>query len=367
MEQRYPESELSLAEPRGSLVDSFTQIASSLPIGVAVKSVEDGFVYRYWNPRMERLYGYPAAEAVGYSDEALFSEEVALRSRREDTETVRRAGRPLYGRAEPTGPPAHRHVQRTKILIRDGGESYLASFVTDVTELHESQRAAQETRDWKDLMLAVISHDVLATLKAVTDGLGELEESWEVVDRETGKKTLSLLKGGASRSADLLQDLLLWSKSSSGREGLDAETIELPALLSQVARRVQIATGRSVTVDTPASLPLLTSSRAIETILRNLITNACEHTSSGGVHLTIATTGPEGVELRVRDEGGGFPESFIEPLNRGVLPDSLDPGRTGRRGIGLKICQSMAERVGATLVFENPSDGGGQVRLILNG
>ncbi|MFW6250675.1 MAG: two-component sensor histidine kinase, partial [Alkalispirochaetaceae bacterium] len=53
------------------------------------------------------------------------------------------------------------------------------------------------------------------------------------------------------------------------------------------------------------------------------------------------------------DNGEGLPEGFLRPLNEGRLPQEIEPGRTGRRGIGLKICLTLAEHLGGRLQFAN--------------
>ncbi len=336
-----------------AVVRTLNEIATPLPIGISLKSVEEGFVYKFWNRRMERLYQLSAREVVGRRDEEFLGVALASRVRQEDEEAVRRNGRPLYGRVAPTGSTEERYVQRTKFLITDGGRSYVASFVSEVTELVASKRAVETSREWQETMLSVISHDVLTTLTSLEEGLTHLRESWEVLDSATALKTVSLLQGGADRSADLLQDILLWSRSGHAAGQAARVEVELPLLLSEVARKVQIAKAREIRVQAPASLPAVTSAPALKAVVRNLLSNACEHGRGSEIEVRLAQESADRLLLTVHDNGEGLPEGFLRPLNEGRLPQEIEPGRTGRRGIGLKICLTLAEHLGGRLQFAN--------------
>lgn len=83
---------------------------------------------------------------------------------------------------------------------------------------------------------------------------------------------------------------------------------------------------------------------------------------NGTVRCSVATR--EGTTtFTVADGGPGIPEAFLSDLNEGILPDELQPGTHGRRGIGLQLCLSLSKRIGSRLSFETPSAGGTVARL----
>jgi len=101
-------------------------------------------------------------------------------------------------------------------------------------------------------------------------------------------------------------------------------------------------------------------------IVGNLADNACKHART---RITIAATPLEGgsgsrpgLELRVGDDGPGFPPDRVGELaRRGVRGDSAIPGH----GIGLAIVQDLADLHGGTLTLGASAAGGAEATLRL--
>lgn len=335
------------------------QVAGSLPLGVLIKDVKKEFAYRFWNRGMERLYGLSSSEVIGKEDRELFGPRIAELARKEDEEAVRRGGRPLFGKARSSGSDGEgRYVQHAKFLVEDDDERLIISFVTDVTRLVESRRALVAANEWKDLMLSVVSHDVLAPLQAMAQGIEELTSHHSEMDPKSRGRALAFLRAGAEKSTAILEDVLLWSSSAEGTLDAERELIDAVPLIREVAQRLEVIFGRTLELSLPDSAVVHSSRPALQTILRNLATNAAEH-AGNGAHISLSLTQRNGNTIfAVADTGPGMPGSYLEPLNDGRLPAELQPGENGRRGIGLQLCLSLSQRVGAKLRFENPPDGG---------
>ena len=120
-----------------------------------------------------------------------------------------------------------------------------------------------------------------------------------------------------------------------------------------------------VNVDMPAQVPdVLADSVQIEQVVLNLIRNAVEAMDSmpaGGRVLSLAVKQDErAVTLLVRDTGPGVSEDV-----RKMLFHPFHTSKADGMGLGLTICQSIAETYGGT-VIENPSMSfGAEFQLIL--
>ncbi|MBL9172869.1 MAG: HAMP domain-containing histidine kinase [Verrucomicrobiales bacterium] len=95
-------------------------------------------------------------------------------------------------------------------------------------------------------------------------------------------------------------------------------------------------------------------------ILENLVRNAVQASPSGGVVRIRATETPETVEFRVRDDGGGLPESVRERLFTPVVTE-----KEGGTGLGLALSQQLARSLGATLELEETGPRGTEFVLRL--
>jgi nitrogen fixation/metabolism regulation signal transduction histidine kinase len=111
-----------------------------------------------------------------------------------------------------------------------------------------------------------------------------------------------------------------------------------------------------------AEIPrILADAAQLRQVLHNLIKNAQEATASvqgGAIEVTTTVTqiGGAAVQLRVRDEGPGFPP--------GVLARAFEPYVTAKpkgTGLGLAIVRKMVDEQDARITLENRFDANGVI------
>jgi two-component system OmpR family sensor kinase len=141
---------------------------------------------------------------------------------------------------------------------------------------------------------------------------------------------------------------------------LRCEQIAADELLETVARRFgarAAVEGRSLEVD-DTSAALSGDRIRLEQALANLVDNAFRH-GAGTVRLAVSA-GNGLVELRVADEGTGFPADFLpHAFERFSRPDGARSG--GTAGLGLAIVAAVAEAHGGSASAAN--DGGALVTI----
>ncbi len=119
--------------------------------------------------------------------------------------------------------------------------------------------------------------------------------------------------------------------------------------------RVELAAARvELRLDLAGGLPAV---RADEGQLRaafmNLLRNSREAMPAGGVVTLTTRRGPEGIEVLVRDTGGGIPAQ--------ALPRIFDPFYSTKErgtGLGLAFAQQVVQEHGGTIVCESVVGGG---------
>lgn len=94
--------------------------------------------------------------------------------------------------------------------------------------------------------------------------------------------------------------------------------------------------------------------------LRNVMTNAAQHTTSGKEVRVSAVAAGDRVEIRIQDQGPGIPEADLPHVFERFYRS--DPSRTGRSGsgagIGLTIARELLQSNGGSLAVERSGPDG---------
>ncbi|MCU1678928.1 MAG: histidine kinase, partial [Frankiales bacterium] len=197
-----------------------------------------------------------------------------------------------------------------------------------------------------------VSHELrtpLTTVRMAADLLHASRSSFE----QDVARSAELLQRELDRFEALLVDLLEISRYDAGAAVLDAEAVNI---LAVVQRAVDQCAGLAERRQTPLLLqipgaPVVAEveGRRIERILRNLIVNAIEHGDGGPVEISVAAT-DDTVAVSVRDYGVGMsPQSVEHVFERFWRADPARSRTTGGTGLGLSIALEDAHLHGGWL------------------
>jgi two-component system, OmpR family, sensor kinase len=185
--------------------------------------------------------------------------------------------------------------------------------------------------------------------------------------REELEQALGSAREEVERLVRLAEDLLVLARADDGRLPLAPEKHIVREVLDAVAGRYDsraAAAGRSIEVDAAPDSILTGDRLRLEQALGNLVDNALRH-GSGAIRLEARQIGGL-LELRVSDEGNGFPSEFLpHAFERFSRADVARAG--GGAGLGLAIVDAVARAHGGTAVAANRPDGGALVVVRIPG
>ena len=167
------------------------------------------------------------------------------------------------------------------------------------------------------------------------------------------------------RLSTLAEDLLVLARADEGALPLRKSPIEAGELLDAIARRFALRAadeGRALDVAVPGDTPLAADRLRLEQALGNLVDNALRY-GAGTIRLD-ARTHDGHVELRVGDEGPGFPPDFLPRAFERFTRADEARGR-GAAGLGLAIVDAVARAHGGTAQAANKPGAGALVWLTL--
>jgi signal transduction histidine kinase len=163
----------------------------------------------------------------------------------------------------------------------------------------------------------------------------------------------------------LTDDLLLLARVDAGELPLRRTDVLAGELLATIATRYErraVDAGRAIELASPRALVIRGDRRRLEQALTNLVENALRH-GAGGIELEAAADSGA-LELRVSDQGPGFPPEFLgRAFDRFSRAEAVRD-RQGA-GLGLAIVAAIARAHGGTATASNQPGGGACVTLEL--
>ena len=209
----------------------------------------------------------------------------------------------------------------------------------------------------RDKMYSVIAHDLrspMASIRMV------LNLAVNVVSREVVGDEIFELLDKANRESeethDLLDNLLKWTKSQTGRLTVVYQDLDLDDIVPGVVDIFRmIAEMKKIDLKyLPANEKLTVhgDNDMIKTIIRNFLSNAVKFTPEGkGVEVFYEREG-DFARISVRDHGVGIDPERVEAIFRTGETTYGTGGEEGS-GLGLQLCQDFARKNGGEARVES--------------
>ncbi len=217
-------------------------------------------------------------------------------------------------------------------------------------KLEEFNNNLVELNATKDKFFSIIAHDLRNPFNTLIGFLDMLVEKYEQWNNEKRLEIIDLIRRDVNKTFGLLENLLEWSKTQRGILNYNPEPVDLNELIEfntqqflATAQAKKIELLNTVGVDSPV---VIADKHLLNTIFRNLVSNAIKFTNSGGFVKIEAHEGDRYIEIVVVDNGVGIEKETQEKLFR-IDKHHSTYGTEDEKGsgLGLILCKEFVKKL----------------------
>ncbi|BBE20651.1 diguanylate cyclase/phosphodiesterase with PAS/PAC sensor(s) [Aquipluma nitroreducens] len=224
-------------------------------------------------------------------------------------------------------------------------------------ELKNKTKELYELNVSKDKFFSIIAHDLKNPFNVLVSYTGILKTDLELFSKEELEQIISDLNEASENGYNLLQNLLIWTRSQTNRIHILKTNFVLADIFNDVKGLAELNLTnkeQTLSVEIDQNLGVYADKDMISVVLRNLVFNAIKFSVKGSVIYLNASLVGSNVRIDVVDSGIGISEESIKKLftlDKNTMTHGTE-GETGT-GLGLVLCKEFVEKNDGTIWVES--------------
>lgn len=239
----------------------------------------------------------------------------------------------------------------TNITERKWAEKVLNKYMHELEEMNQA----------KDKFFSIIAHDLrnpFVGIMGVTDLLLErMQEDENKQFFSPYEHYIKMIQTASKSAHALLENLMNWAKLQRNDISYSPEKISFKKILNSC---VMLVTGNAFTKNIAIEVnyqdedTVYADESHLNTIVRNLLTNAIKFTNSNGRIIVSASKKDAYLEIAVRDTGIGISRQNVDKIFR-IDSKFSQIGTANEKGtgLGLILCKDFVEKQGGKIWVES--------------
>jgi signal transduction histidine kinase len=220
----------------------------------------------------------------------------------------------------------------------------------------------QQLNATKDKFFSILGHDLKGPLNSLTSFSGLLINHTDSLSKDEIKMLALDLDKSLKNLFALLENLLEWSRSQTGNIEFKPERFDLASVLETNKELLKVqAQNKKIGIENACKAEVVVHAHrhSINTVVRNLVSNAIKFTPEGGSIIINAQQAQEEVMVSVADNGVGMTPEMIGKLFR-IDTKLTTKGTADEKGtgLGLILCKEFIEKNGGRIGVDSTPGAG---------
>ncbi|WP_421919276.1 PAS domain S-box protein [Marinifilum sp.] len=233
-------------------------------------------------------------------------------------------------------------------VIQDNQLYSIQGSVENITERKKLEKDLKLAIASKDKFISIISHDLRSPFASILGFSEMIMEKIEKKEYNKLQKYAVLIDKAIQNTYSFLNNLLVWAQSQSDKIIFNPNSYSVGDLIQEpleLAKQIASAKNIEVSLSLEKDMCLFVDREMIETVLRNLFSNAIKFTPENGkVELSIIKA-YKTARLNVIDSGVGIDKEHFAKLFK-IEESFSKEGTNGEKGfgLGLLLCKEFAKK-----------------------
>jgi signal transduction histidine kinase len=244
------------------------------------------------------------------------------------------------------------------VIVLAGASAYLLFKEKKLaSELKKKTRELSELNASKDKFFSIIAHDLKNPFNVLVSYTSILKTDLDLFTKEQLDQIISDLNKASENGYNLLQNLLLWTRSQTNRIHILKTNFVLANVFNEVKDLAElnlIDKEQTLSMEIDAKTMVYADKDMISVVLRNLVFNAIKFSEKRSEIRLKASSAGSTVRIDVIDSGIGISEETKHKLFA-IDKNTMQQGTEGEvgSGLGLVLCKEFVEKNDGTIWVES--------------
>jgi len=248
--------------------------------------------------------------------------------------------------------------------IMGNGDVIWTGTLEDITERKKIEEQIilknaelQKLNTDKDHFMSILAHDLKSPFNSILGFLDLMVNNLRYFDLNEIERQLTIVNNATNSVYNLLEDILLWARSHSGKLPFEPTEFNFKISCDNVFEILkQNANNKNIIINTieVENITVFADVNMLNTILRNLVSNAIKFTNKGGIITIKAQQNNSKVTISVSDDGIGIsPQIMSKLFDITQVYSTTGTANEKGTGLGILLCKEFVEKHGGKIWVES--------------